>query len=113
MSWHLAIGIVLGTAFLLAAAVAWYDLMLYCFLSIGILQPATPLTQPINLWGQIIFVATLTWLATCIAWYFEPFNATKRVSGEDRPIRDTADVTRITPALLGVSTPTIVPAVAL
>jgi hypothetical protein len=79
--------------------VAWYDLLLYLFLSSGLLKPSTPLPGPIDLRGQLLFVLTLSLLAIVTIYYFEPFHYGR----DPETIRKSlaGDLVKVTPTLLG------------
>lgn len=97
-NWFYAVGLVIGTAFLLIAALAWYDLLLQCFTFIGLFGSSAPLeaTYPgtifppttVNerqLWGQFIYTAIMTIVAVVVLWYFEPFGSANDVYSEKSP----------------------------
>ena len=96
-----AVGIVFTTIFLLAVALAWYDLLLYCFLTLKVLIPQETLTKPIDLSGQVVFAVFLTLIAIGLVWSFSEFEKEEKVpEGEHRGLSDRADVTS---SLLGAS----------
>ena len=95
-----AIGLVFTTIFLLAVALAWYDLLLYCFITLKVLTPQEPLAKPIDLSGQVVFVVFLTLISIGIAWAFQEAHYQDFPECEHRGLSDRADVTS---SLLGAS----------
>jgi hypothetical protein len=100
----LAIGLVIGTIFLLAASLAVYDLIVQ-IATIGNLfgtasntTNSTPLDTPTistltwrQIIGQFLFSLILVLIAIAVLWYFKPFgSANQKDLGASRGVRDAA-----------------------
>ena len=81
-----AVGLLFGTVFLLAAAVAWYDLILQIVTRVGLFGSLGPISRPNSdtqtkantqrqFEGQIVFVIVLSVITIVILWYYKPYGS--------------------------------------